>query len=261
LSPAGARVALFDFDGTLSLIRTGWQQVMVPMMVEILRECSGTEDPAAIRSMVEESVFRLTGKDTIYQMEALHQQVAERGGQPLTPLGYKREYLGRLLEEIADRLEGLRSGRIHPDHLLVPGARPFLEALRARGLCLYLASGTDHADVVEEARLLGVDGFFEERIFGARDDYSFSKALLVRRILSTAECRPEELIGFGDGYVEIEEVKQAGGTAVGIATHEPACLEIDTWKQERLARAGADRIVPNFLSLKELLSMVSGERG
>jgi len=49
LSPAGARVALFDFDGTLSLIRTGWQQVMVPMMVEILRECSGTEDPAAIR--------------------------------------------------------------------------------------------------------------------------------------------------------------------------------------------------------------------
>ena len=83
----------------------------------------------------------------------------------------------------------------------------------------------------------------------------------MRRILSTAECRPEELIGFGDGYVEIEEVKQAGGTAVGIATHEPACLEIDTWKQERLARAGADRIVPNFLSLKELLSMVSGERG
>jgi phosphoglycolate phosphatase-like HAD superfamily hydrolase len=154
-----ARVALFDFDGTLSLIRTGWQQVMVPMMVEILRECSAGEDPAAIRSMVEESVFRLTGKETIYQMEALHQQVAERGGRPLTPLGYKQEYLRRLLEEIADRLEGLRRGRIHPDRLLVPGARQFLESLRERGLCLYLASGTDHADVVEEARLLGVEDF------------------------------------------------------------------------------------------------------
>lgn len=256
-----ARIALFDFDGTLSLIRTGWQQIMVSMMVEILRECSAGEDPAAIRSMVEESVFRLTGKDTIYQMEALHQQVAERGGRPLTPLGYKQEYLRRLREAIADRLDGLRRGQINPDRLLVPGARQFLESLRERGLCLYLASGTDHADVVEEARLLGVDDFFEGRIFGARDDYSFSKALLVRRILSSAECLPEELIGFGDGYVEIEEVKKAGGTAVGIATCEPECREIDTWKQQRLSRAGADWIVPNFLSLQELLPMVSGRNG
>ena len=31
-----ARVALFDFDGTISLIRAGWVGVMVPMMVEIL---------------------------------------------------------------------------------------------------------------------------------------------------------------------------------------------------------------------------------
>ncbi|HJW83278.1 MAG TPA: hypothetical protein VJ754_03140 [Anaerolineae bacterium] len=30
------RSALFDFDGTLSLIREGWQGVMIPMMVEIL---------------------------------------------------------------------------------------------------------------------------------------------------------------------------------------------------------------------------------
>jgi len=29
-------VVLFDFDGTLSLIRSGWVDVMVPMMVEIL---------------------------------------------------------------------------------------------------------------------------------------------------------------------------------------------------------------------------------
>ena len=27
------RHALFDFDGTLSLIREGWQGVMIPMMV------------------------------------------------------------------------------------------------------------------------------------------------------------------------------------------------------------------------------------
>ena len=28
------RSVLFDFDGTLSLIREGWPQVMIPMMVD-----------------------------------------------------------------------------------------------------------------------------------------------------------------------------------------------------------------------------------
>ena len=259
IEPA-SRVILFDFDGTLSLIRTGWQSIMVPMMGEVLLECRTSEDIEQVRSAVQESVFRLTGKDTIYQMEALHRQVLERGGEPLPPLAYKSEYLRRLRQAIADRVEGLRRGTIDPDALLVPGARPFLEALRERGMRLYLASGTDHADVLEEARLLRIESFFGDRIFAAQDDYSFSKALLVRRILTSSECAPAELIGFGDGFVEIEEVKKAGGVAVGIATCEPECIEIDAWKQRRLALAGADYIVPNFLSQPLLLSIVSESR-
>ena len=45
-----ARVALFDFDGSLSLIRTGWMQVMIPMMIEILGELKTgeTEDLAFV---------------------------------------------------------------------------------------------------------------------------------------------------------------------------------------------------------------------
>ena len=31
---------LFDFDGTLSLIRQGWPEVMVPMFVEMLPRCA-----------------------------------------------------------------------------------------------------------------------------------------------------------------------------------------------------------------------------
>ena len=31
------RSVLFDFDGTLSLIREGWPQVMIPMMADELR--------------------------------------------------------------------------------------------------------------------------------------------------------------------------------------------------------------------------------
>ena len=41
VSAASATHALFDFDGTLSLIRSGWMGVMVPMMVEVLAESYG----------------------------------------------------------------------------------------------------------------------------------------------------------------------------------------------------------------------------
>ena len=40
-----ARVVLFDFDGTLSLIRAGWMDVMVPMMVDLLQQTGSGETP------------------------------------------------------------------------------------------------------------------------------------------------------------------------------------------------------------------------
>ncbi len=248
-------VAFFDFDGTLSLIRTGWQQIMIPMMVDLLLGLKPGETPQQIRTVVEESVWRLTGRETIFQMEALVVQIQERGGGPLTALDYKTEYLRRLHATIAANLEGLESGKIAPDSLLVPGSRAFLEALDERGVRMYLASGTDHENVAQEARLLRIDGYFGDRIFGERDDHSFSKALLVRRILAAAECTPAQLFGFGDGYVEIEEVKKAGGVAVGVATLEPECRQIDEWKRNRMLGVGADRIVANFLDAGPLLSM------
>jgi phosphoglycolate phosphatase-like HAD superfamily hydrolase len=241
------RVALFDFDGTLSLIRSGWQGVMIPMMLDILLALRTGESPEQLRAVVEAYVWRLTGKETIFQMFALSEEISKRGGTPLDPFKYKREYLRRLEAHIAGRSEGLRAGTIPPDDLLVPGARALLESLTARGVRNYLASGTDHGDVMTEARLLQVDRYFEGRIYGALDDMSFSKAKIVREILNGAIDKPEELIGFGDGYVEIEEVKRAGGFAVGIATDEPACLKIDEWKRKRLLDAGADMIIPNFL--------------
>jgi phosphoglycolate phosphatase-like HAD superfamily hydrolase len=45
-----------------------------------------------------------------------------------------------------------------------------LEQLRDRGVTLYLASGTDHQDVVKEAEALGVAHFFKGGIYGAMGD-------------------------------------------------------------------------------------------
>jgi phosphoglycolate phosphatase-like HAD superfamily hydrolase len=248
------RVALFDFDGTLSLIRAGWVEVMVPMMVELLLETRSGESEDELRTVVEEFVGRLTGKQTVYQMIELAENIQKRGGTPQDPLVYKRMYLDRLMEKIAHRIDELRKGHCSPEKYLVPGSRALLEALAARGYTMYLASGTDHPYMQDEAHLLDVHRYFIG-VHGALDDYkSFSKAILIQRIIHSAEFAGHEFLGFGDGYVEIENVKQVGGVTVGVATAEPECLTVDQWKRERLIGVGADFIVPNYLELDDLMS-------
>ena len=248
------KAAFFDLDGTLSLIRSGWMEVMVPMMVEELRK-TGTDEPVeALSRLVREMVYRLTGRQTIYQMMALADEVRRRGGRPLDPLEYKRAYLERLMGRIAGRLEGLRSGAIPPKDLLVPGAQAMLALLRDRGLPLVCASGTDEADCLEEVELLGLAEFFDGRVYGARDDYrASSKRAVIRQMCEEWDLGRGELLGVGDGFVEMEEVKAAGGVAVGAATEEPECRRVDQWKRKRLILAGADLIVPNFLEHQALL--------
>jgi phosphoglycolate phosphatase len=253
-SAANTRFVLFDFDGSLSLVRTGWMDVMVPMMVEVLAEFKTGETDEELRQVVEAFVWRLTGEETIYQMIELAAQVTLRGGTPREALFYKQRYLDELSHVIRTRLEDLRSGNCSPDRYLVPGSREVLERLAARGLSMYLASGTDEVYLKEEAQLLDITRYFDGGVYGALDDYkSFSKRILVQRILAMPGVGGGHLLGFGDGYVEIEEVRKVGGVTVGVATNEPECLTVDEWKRQRLIGVGADYIIPNYLDTEALI--------
>src|SRR5579884_2757257 len=206
------RSALFDFDGTLSLIREGWPQVMIPMMVGVLRETHTKETDAELHAAVEDFVMRLNGRQTIYQMIQLAEEVRQRGGRPLDPLAYKHRYHDLLLERIRGRLAALASGAATPEEWTVPGSHALLEALRRRGLTLYLASGTDLKYVREEADLLGLTPYFGEHVYGALDAYqNFTKQMIIDRLLRAHGLHGQELLGFGDGFVEIEEARRAGG--------------------------------------------------
>jgi phosphoglycolate phosphatase-like HAD superfamily hydrolase len=249
------RFALLDFDGTLSLIREGWQGVMIPMMVEVLLDTPHHESEAELTQVVTEFVTRLTGKQTIYQMLQLAEEVKQRGGTPLDPLDYKYEYLRRLWERIEHRVADLKGGRKAPEDFLVPGARELLDGLRSHGVTCFLASGTDHPYVLDEAGALGLAPYFGQRIYGALDDYkSFSKRLLIERILRENRLGGPELVTFGDGFVEIEDTKGVGGIAVGVASNEAARQGIDAWKRGRLIQAGADLIIPDFRQHQALLA-------
>ncbi len=252
---------LFDFDGTLSLIRQGWMDVMVPMMVEVLQATGTPEPPEALARLAREFVTELTGKQTIYQMIRLAEEVRRRGGQSEDPLQYKQVYHQRLMERISSRREALREGKASPREMLVPYSLELLDGLCRRGVALYLASGTDETYVIEEARLLGLDRYFGTHIYGALDDYkSFSKALVIQRILETHRVAGESLLGFGDGYVEIQNVKAVGGTAVAVASDEVhRSGQCDPWKRQRLIGAGADLVIPDYRDYQALLAYLWGE--
>jgi phosphoglycolate phosphatase-like HAD superfamily hydrolase len=252
---------IFDFDGTLSLVREGWPAVMMGMFTEMLPTLA-QDRPDEVRQMLWDDMMKLNGKQTIYQMMQFAERVKERGGTPQEPLWYKHEYLRRLEEKIAERIESLRSKKARQEAFLVHGSIELLESLKHRGMRLYLASGTDEPFVKREAELLGVSSYFGSHIYGAKDDHkSFSKKMVIERILRENNVPGTRLLAFGDGYVEIQNTKEAGGLAVAVASDEAnnGSGNIDAWKRDRLTAVGADIVIPDYRDCQPLLQTIFGE--
>ena len=258
----GIRVALLDFDGTLSLIRQGWQEVMISYMMDVLEGLQPDESSDDLSRLVKIFVAELTGKQTIYQMIRLVEEIQKRGGTPKDPLHYKRGYHERLWEKIEERVSALRTSRAEPEDWLVPGAIGLLNNLQSRGVKMFLASGTDLRYVLEESALLAILPFFKNRVYGAIDDYqNFSKKMLINKIIQDEGLEGSGFVAFGDGYVEMENTKAVGGTAVGVATDELRRRGVDEWKRERLIESGADIIIPDFRCQESLIAYLFGETG
>jgi phosphoglycolate phosphatase-like HAD superfamily hydrolase len=238
--------ALFDFDGTISLIREGWQSIMIPMMVELLQKTPLSEDEAEIEHVVNEFVTRLTGKQTIYQMIQLCEEIKKRDGTARDPFEYKQLYNDRLNQHIAERIAGLKSGLLNAKEFVVPGSIEWLNIMKEKGITCYLASGTDEKYVLEEVELLGLMPYFSG-VYGARDNYrDFSKKMIIDQIIQNHALHGSNFVAFGDGFVEIEDTKSVNGIAVGLATDERNRVGLDEWKRSRLIDAGADVIIPDF---------------
>lgn len=258
--PGDIHSAVFDFDGTLSLIRKGWQDIMTPYFTQVLMETPDHASYEEENKCARDFIDFLTGKQTIYQCIKLNDEVVKRGGQERAPLEYKDEYNKRLLKKIEYRRRGLADGSIKPEEYLVPGSVGIIEALLEEGVDIYIASGTDEAYVKEEVALLKLDGYFKKQVYGAREDYKlFSKAMVINRIIKENDLHSSSLVGFGDGYVEIENIKEVDGIAIGVATDEENLAGVDPWKRQRLIKAGADIIIQDFTAIEELRTYLFGK--
>ncbi len=263
-APVGqARHVLFDFDGTISTIRQGWEGIMQPLMVEMI--CGDANVPAqqraAIEAEVADYVDRSTGILTIRQMEWLAEAVRRYGlaRHPRTAREYKAIYNERLLQPVRARLDRLARGEVTPDEMMIAGARRLVERLVERGAILYLASGTDHIYVTAEANALGIAACFGGGIYGALDETeAHDKALIIQRILDDHGLRGPELAVVGDGPVEIREAKARGALALGVASDEIRRCGWNERKRQRLLNAGADLLIADFTHGDALVALLMG---
>jgi len=247
------KAVLFDFDGTLSLLREGWPRIMCGMMVEELVQCGTGESETDLGVLVEDFVMALNGRPAITQMERLVDEIRSRGGSPEVANTYLAEYDRRLLRVVNERAREIHEGRSPPERWAVPGSHALLADLHRRGLKLYLASGTHLRFVRSEADLLNLSSYFANEIHAPDGvDSTFSKRAVIEGILSENNLRGEELLSFGDGVVEIQEVRRVGGTAVAVASDEPPGA-VNTWKRDRLVAAGADVVIADYRKHQRLL--------
>ena len=251
------RHVLFDFDGTLSVLRQGWEDVMIPLMIESI--CGAHPVPLAIEREVRAYVDRSTGVLTIQQMEWLAHAVRRYHfvDSPLSAAEYKARYLDRLLVRVNERIDRVERGTVAPEAMMISGATDFVAGLRKRGATLYLASGTDHPHVVREAHVLGLGECFAGGVYGALDESEANnKEWVVQRILDEHHLTGDELLVVGDGPVEIREGGLRGAITVGVASDEVAREGWNPHKVRRLIAAGADLLIPDFTKSQDLLGSV-----
>ncbi len=243
--PRGAvKVAVFDFDGTISRIVEDWQELLVEMFQEYLQPYLHVE-PVSLERLWD-IVDLNTGRKTISQAFSLAEEIKKRGGTPEPAETYLEEYYRRLERVTGPRVAALRAGA-DPEKYLMPGVRACLEMLRNHGILLAVASGSEETTVRESADLLGVTEFFNAGIFGTHGvGETFRKAAIFENILTKSGLAGENLVGFGDGHIETRDVHALNGLAVGIAFNEKLNGGLNLQRATRLTDAGADWIMADF---------------
>ncbi len=211
----GISLVLFDLDGTL----VDSQHAVVAAMTQAWR-AHGLDDPAA------EEVRRVIGLPLATGIAALlpdHARVAPE----------------RLAESYRESFLELRR---RPDHVepLYPGARAALDALRAAGRLLGIATGKSRRGLIATLERHGlVDRFVTLKT--ADDGPGKPAPDMVVQAMAEVGARPGGTTMVGDTVFDIQMARGAGVRAIGVAWGYHGVDE--------LRAAGAARVVRNFAEL------------
>jgi phosphoglycolate phosphatase-like HAD superfamily hydrolase len=236
---------------------------MEPMMVRAILgkqyDLVGETEFERVRESVKQFIDRTTGIQTLVQMQGLADLVRKSGfvssNEILDEHGYKHIFNVELLDRVKARVDKLNRGELKASDFQIKNAQLLMEELHGRGVKLYLASGTDEADVIAEAEAMGYAHFFEGRIFGAVGKVDVeAKKVVLENIIRENNLSGHEFATFGDGPVEMRETQRRGGLCIGVASDELRRFGLNLSKRRRLIRAGADIIIPDYSQLAALLT-------
>ncbi|MBK5262645.1 MAG: HAD family hydrolase [Peptostreptococcaceae bacterium] len=259
------KICIFDHDGTISVLRQGWEDIMIKTMIEIISgdklQTLTKEELKKITKQSQDLIDKTTGVQTIIQMKELVKLVelskyVERENI-LDPFSYKKIYNDKLLEKVAIRRKKLANGELEIEDVTIKDSVKTLKRFVEVGSKVYLASGTDVTDVIEEAEALGYAKFFTGGINGSEGNITLDpKRKVIKNIIKEIEDSKDIKVGecvvFGDGPVEMREAKKHGLIAIGIISDETRRWGKNLSKRERLILGGADILIPDFSCFSQI---------
>ena len=205
------RAAVFDFDDTLSLLRSGWQLVMINQALEVLEPLCSKRSREGLYEYVANYVDELTGKPTIHQMERLSEEAVKRGGMLVDPELHKHAYTQRLGFVKDQRVGLIQSGESPASAFTVAGAESLLNCLSQHQVQLILCSGTDDDAVQREMGLLGLTKYFTPYIYGApANDPTFSKGRVLDDMIRQLGIKGGEIVHWSDMLAVRTSVQNRG---------------------------------------------------
>lgn len=249
--------AVFDWDGTVSRLREGWQNLMLGIFMGVLCQAKLKKDD--MKSTMEEcmeSIDDLTGKPTYSQMVDLANRAAALGATPRYALDYKKAYTTMLDRQVLNRLELLHEGKAEVDDFLVPGSREFLRLLYHKGVEIFVATGSDETPVIHELEELGIMQYCTA-VKGCHDKKAGEdpKYKVIKDLIEETKARKGEIFTCGDGFVEVG-LGAENGLAIGVNTKDDNYFKMNQNKFEKLIKAGADVMVNNFLEYETLANFI-----
>ncbi len=253
----GRKYAVMDWDGTVSRLREGWQNLMLSVFMGALGQAGllRAKMQSALKDCMRK-IDELTGRPTYFQMLELEEMIKSLGAKVAGALNYKKSYINLLDEMVKNRLDELHCGKVDVSQYLVPGSKEFLKALKETGVEIYFVTGSDEESVREELRELGISKYCTA-VAGARDTAPRidAKAVVIENLITDSGAKPGEIFVCGDGFVEME-LGDKYGFAVGVCTQDDNYFRMNQDKTDKLIRTGADILIPDFESTTELVQLL-----
>jgi phosphoglycolate phosphatase len=248
------KIWIFDFDGTISLLRSNWVDIMQSQFE--LELGNSIDKYPELRQAIRNYILESAGAPSIQQMEQINVFKAEYAADVdrKNSAGYKKHYESMLDVELQQKYAKIQANVNMIDLYLVPGVKAFLQHILDAGSKIYLASGTDKKHVQHETHLLNLSVYFT-KIYGPSDEnVNATKGAAIDDISNHEQVSNTDMIVVGDGPEEIRQAFKRSIPSIGIVYEKDKSLQ--KYKTKALENAGATFIINDFTSIEDILKSI-----